>query len=111
MPNIPNVDADITLSKEDSVHLLLASIAFEELGQAHLINAEAEKIQYILGTLEGVATPPAPSIEELLEANRSVDRMLKISSKIKCSCNLSWRTPSKSPSNKKLSRKVISYPA
>lgn len=77
MPNIPNVDADITLSKEDSVHLLLASIAFEELGQAHLINAEAEKIQYILGTLEGVAAPPAPSIEQLLEANRSVDRMLK----------------------------------
>lgn len=77
MPNIPNVDAEITISREDSIHLLLVSIAFEELGQAHLINAEAEKIQYILGTLEGTGAPTAPTIEELLEANLSVDQMLK----------------------------------
>jgi Trk K+ transport system NAD-binding subunit len=75
-PNIPDVDATIDLTTEDAVNLLLASIAFEELGLAHLINAEAEKIQYVLGTLE--TTPPAPpTIEELLEVNRSVDRTLR----------------------------------
>lgn len=52
-PNIPDVDASVSLSTEDSVNLLLASVAFEELGLAHMINAEAEKVQYVLGTLEG----------------------------------------------------------
>ena len=51
-PNIPDVDASVDISTEDSVNLLLASIAFEELGLAHIINAEAEKIQFVLGTLE-----------------------------------------------------------
>lgn len=77
MPNIPNVDADISIGREGSIYLLLASIAFEELGQAHIINAEAEKIQYLLGTLEGANAPAAPTIDELLAANESVDRMLK----------------------------------
>lgn len=78
MPNIPDVDATINITLEDSVNLLLASVAFEELGLAHIINAEAEKIQYILGTLEG-QTPPAttPTIAELMEINRSVERTLR----------------------------------
>lgn len=78
MPDIPNIDAEITIGREDTITLLLASIAFEELGQAHLINAEAEKLQYILGTLEGSAAPAAPTIEELLEANQNVAQMLRI---------------------------------
>ncbi len=45
LPNIPDVDAKIKITLEDSVNLILASIAFEELGLAHIINAEAEKIQ------------------------------------------------------------------
>jgi Trk K+ transport system NAD-binding subunit len=78
MPNIPDVDATINITLEDSVNLLLASVAFEELGLAHIINAEAEKIQFILGTLEG-QTPPEtpPTIDELLEINRSVERTLR----------------------------------
>lgn len=77
-PNIPDVDATISITLEDLVNLLLASVAFEELGLAHIINAEAEKIQYVLGTLEGqepLATPP--TIDELLEIDRSVDQTLK----------------------------------
>ena len=77
-PNIPDVDASVDISTEDSVNLLLASIAFEELGLAHIINAEAEKIQFVLGTLEDQewerTTPP---IEDLLDINRSVDQALK----------------------------------
>lgn len=77
-PNIPDVDASIDLSTEDSVNLLLASVAFEELGLAHLINAEAEKLQYVLGTIEDqtqLAVPP--TLDDLLQVNHSVDQMLR----------------------------------
>ena len=77
-PNIPDVDANINITIEESVNLLIASIAFEELGLAHIINAEAEKIQYILGTLEGQVPPVVPpTIDELLEINRSVDLTMR----------------------------------
>lgn len=77
-PNIPDVDASVALSTEDSVNLLLASVAFEELGLAHLINAEAEKVQYVLGTLEGQArTEQRHSIDDLLRVNQSVDQTLR----------------------------------
>lgn len=45
-PNIPNIMPEIRLHRDDVINLLLASVAFEELGLAHLINAEAEKIQF-----------------------------------------------------------------
>lgn len=77
-PNIPDVDASIDITLEGAVNLLLASIAFEELGLAHIINAEAEKIQYVLGTIEGQTPPnPPPTIDDLLEINRSVDLTLR----------------------------------
>ena len=77
-PNIPDVDASVRISAEDSANLLLASAAFEELGLAHLINAEAEKIQYVLGTIEGqtrLETPP--TLEDLLRIDRSADQTLR----------------------------------
>lgn len=52
-PNIPDICPDICLCFEDVIKLLLSSIALEELGLAHIINAEGEKIQSFLGTLEG----------------------------------------------------------
>ena len=51
MANIPNVTPAITLTREDSINLLLVSIAMEELALSHILNAEGEKIDYILGTL------------------------------------------------------------
>lgn len=76
-PNIPDVNPDISITIEEAINLLLASIAFEELGLAHIINAEAEKIQYVLGTIDGQSVPEPPTIDELLKIDRSVDRMLK----------------------------------
>ncbi len=77
-PNIPDVDATIDITTEEAINLLLASIAFEELGLAHIINAEAEKIQYVLGTIDGQILPETPpTIDELLEINNSVDKTLK----------------------------------
>lgn len=48
MPNVPDVDPKITLTRNEVINLLLSSIALEELGLAHIINAEGEKIQAIL---------------------------------------------------------------
>lgn len=76
-PNIPDVTPDITIGRVDVENLLLASIAFEELGLAHITNAEAEKIQYVLGTLPG-QTPHTPaSFEDLLKINRSAEEILR----------------------------------
>ncbi len=58
-PTIPDITPTININRSDVINLLLASIAFEELGLAHIINAEAEKIQYILGTLSE-QTPTEP---------------------------------------------------
>src|SRR5690625_6968249 len=36
-PNIPDIDPNISLTREDAINLLLTSIAMEELGLAHII--------------------------------------------------------------------------
>ncbi len=78
MANIPDVQPEINLDREEVINLLLVSIAFEELGLAHMINAEAEKIQFVLGTLED-QTPPVtpPTLDQLLQINRSVEQTLR----------------------------------
>ena len=53
-----------------------ASIAMEELGLSHILNAEGEKLQYILGTLPGLSGPPA-TVSDVLAANESVRSMLE----------------------------------
>ncbi|GKU78786.1 hypothetical protein [Paenibacillus sp. L3-i20] len=68
--NIPNITPTITITTVDAVNLLLASIALEEIGLAHIINAEAEKIQYVVGTLPGLSVPA--TISDLLTINASV---------------------------------------
>lgn len=80
--NIPNITPDITISRDDVINLLLASIALEELGLAHIINAEGEKIQYAIGTLPGLPTPA--TMEDILNVNNSVQDMLELAIKKKC---------------------------
>ncbi|MDQ0417530.1 hypothetical protein J2Z48_001703 [Croceifilum oryzae] len=70
--NIPNISPNISITREDAVNLLLSSIALEELGLSHIINAEGEKLQYVLGTLPGVSTSFQPTITDLLTINASV---------------------------------------
>ncbi|MFD3448191.1 hypothetical protein ACFDTO_26720 [Microbacteriaceae bacterium 4G12] len=78
-PNIPNVTPTISLTTAQTVPLLLASIAFEELGLAHMINAEAEKLQMVLGTLPGGTklNPGTVTVTNLLDIDTSVQRTLK----------------------------------
>ncbi len=76
MPQFPDADIDVSLTRYQTINLLLASIAYEELGLAHLINSEAEKIQYILGTLHEGVKPPT-TLEGILKLNASVQQTLK----------------------------------
>ena len=74
MPSFPNVDPPI--QREDAVNQILSSIAMEELGLSHILNAEGEKLQYILGTIPGLSGPPA-TVSEVLAANESVRGLLE----------------------------------
>ncbi|OEF95564.1 hypothetical protein [Desulfuribacillus alkaliarsenatis] len=75
-PQIPDVKPEIDLSREQVVNILLASIAFEELALAHVVNAEAEKIQSVLGTLKGQSVKN-PKLEDLEAINKSVSTTLR----------------------------------
>ena len=74
LPNFPNIDPPI--QREDAVNQILSSIAMEELSLSHILNAEGEKLQYILGTLPGLSGPAA-TVEDVLSANKSVRNLLK----------------------------------
>lgn len=76
-PNVPNITPVVTLTREEAVNLILASIAMEELGLSHIINAEGEKLQYVLGTLPGVSLLTPATIADLLAMNDSVRQTLR----------------------------------
>ena len=69
MPNIPNISPNININRNEVIDLLLASIGLEELSLAHITNAEAEKLQYVLAS--------NPTLHDLLKANRSVLQVLR----------------------------------
>lgn len=69
MPKIPDITPKIKLKRREVVNLLLASIALEELGLAHILNAEGEKIQEVLKC--------NPSLNDLLKINKSVERTMR----------------------------------
>lgn len=69
MPNIPDINPEINLCKKDVVNLLLTSIALEEIGMSHIINAEGEKIQTVL--------KDKPCTNEILAVNKSVQTTLR----------------------------------
>ena len=76
MPNIPNLNPNIEIDRNDAVNIILSSIGMEELSLSHLLNAEAEKIQFALGTLE-TAQGQAASFEQILETNRQAGKMVR----------------------------------
>lgn len=74
VPSFPSPPEGYTLN--DSIAQIITSIAMEEIGLSHIINAEGEKLQYVLGTLEGQSPPTPPTIDQVLEVNESVKDML-----------------------------------
>ena len=71
MPVMPTIE---NVGREDAINLILASIAEEELGLSHILNAEGEKIQFALGTLEGTGRVLAGDVtmDNLTALNDSV---------------------------------------
>jgi hypothetical protein len=63
MPKLPT--PDLCLTKEQSLHMILASIAMEEAALSHILNAEGEKIQYAIENAQKCG------YEVLLEVNQS----------------------------------------
>jgi len=75
LPLFPHVPEGFTF--ENSIGQMLTSIAMEEIGLSHVINAEGEKIQYILGTLPESKPEVAPTIDQVIEINESVKETLR----------------------------------
>ena len=99
LPSFPNIDPPI--KREDAVNQILSSIAMEELGMSHILNAEGEKLQYILGTLPSLSGPAA-TVKDVLDANGSVKALLEttaqnqllLKSKMQCALDT---TPAQGP--------------
>ena len=73
MPSFPPHGADMT--REEAITMIIASIAMEELALSHILNAEGEKLQYILGTLPD--TSPCACPEDVLAVNKSVTDLVE----------------------------------
>ncbi len=71
-PTFPQIDPPLT--REGSLNEIIASIAMEELSLSHILNAEGEKLQYVLGTLPGL--DEAAALEEVIQVNQSVQDTL-----------------------------------
>lgn len=72
MPCFPNIKDPA--SPEEIIARLLETIALEELALAHLINAEAEKLQAVIKA--GIVGPV--SAEEAKEINLAVSKVLEV---------------------------------
>ena len=72
MPTFPQMDPPLT--REGSLNEIISSIAAEELSLSHILNAEGEKLQYVLGTLPGL--DGAAALEEVIQVNQSVQDTL-----------------------------------
>ncbi|WP_309299338.1 hypothetical protein [Paenibacillus sp. YYML68] len=78
--SIPNITPTINVPVNSTVPLLLSSIALEELALAHIVNTEAEKLQYVLGTLTPSMAPVTPGVvtlSSLMNVNRSIRSTLQ----------------------------------
>ncbi|CAH8712391.1 hypothetical protein M5W83_27625 [Paenibacillus thiaminolyticus] len=70
MPKVPDITPEITLNRKEAINLLLTSIALEEIGLSHIINAEGEKIQRFVKDHH-------TELDDILSINRSVEIMLR----------------------------------
>lgn len=67
IPNIPNINVNVAIS------LILVSIALEEIGLSHIINAEGEKIQAVVDSVNcGKA-----NVCDLIAVDKSVAELMR----------------------------------
>ncbi len=72
MPNIPDINPEISLCRQEVINLLLSSIAMEELSLSHIINAEGKKMQAFLEKSEFCNHP-----NDLIAINESIHKTLE----------------------------------
>lgn len=70
LPTIPNITPKISLNRCETINMLLSSIALEEIGLSHILNAEGEKLQCFL------ETDPC-ELNDYLKINDSVNKTLR----------------------------------
>lgn len=70
LPNIPDITPRIDLKREEVIHLLLTSVAMDEISLSQILNAEGENMQRLLER-------DHVSLEDMIQMNRSVERMLR----------------------------------
>lgn len=70
LPHIPNITPEISLNQCETINLLLSSIALEEIGLSHILNAEGEKLQYFL-------KKKPHHVKDLITINDNVNKTLK----------------------------------
>jgi len=74
LPEFPSPPQDLT--RDQALNMILSSIAMEELALSHILNAESEKIQYILGHSD--CSKCAPATDDILAVNKSVSDLLEV---------------------------------
>lgn len=70
LPTIPNITPNINLKRCDTINLLFNSIALNEIGLSHILNAEGEKLQLFFNT-------KPHELCEFLKINNSVNKVLR----------------------------------
>ena len=63
------------LKRNEVLNQVISSIAYEELGMSHIINAEGEKMQFVLGTIPELTGGNA-NLEQVMDVNESVEATL-----------------------------------
>ncbi|MCL2105870.1 MAG: hypothetical protein FWH26_02230 [Oscillospiraceae bacterium] len=96
--SMPRITIPASVTEENALANIIASIALEEAALAHIINAEGEKIQRVVGTFtpEGAAEPlellvPATA-EDMQAINTAVGEMMETVSSIETSLHNKLRT-------------------
>jgi len=70
LPNIPNITPKVSLNRCETINLLLSSIAMEEIGLSHILNAEGEKLQAVIKN-------QPKCLQSYLAINDSVNKTLR----------------------------------
>lgn len=74
MPEFPVPNPELT--RDQALNMILSSIAMEELALSHILNAEGEKIQYVLGNSSCKAC--AAETGDVLAVNESVTNLMEM---------------------------------
>ena len=74
IPKIPDINPDVTRDK--AIDAIIMSISMEEMAIAHILNAEGEKLQYVLGTL-AESNPGEITLCDIMAVNKSIQKTMR----------------------------------